>query len=132
MPLSCDDDTFPEDSALYRWSVLMNEAFRGNGGRSLDTALQYERQLAEAGFVDIQVVREKWPSNRWPREKKYKQIGIWNQENMIAGLAGYSLALMTRPKEEGGLGWAREAVEVLLAGVRKDMRDTNIHSYYPL
>ncbi|MBE3046489.1 hypothetical protein IMZ48_28960 [Candidatus Bathyarchaeota archaeon] len=53
----------PETSALFRWVNLLTEGFRGFG-RAYDTALHYERQLAEAGFVNIEVVREKWPSNR--------------------------------------------------------------------
>lgn len=73
-PILCDDDTLPEDSALKQWSMTMNEAFRGNG-RPLDTALHYEQQLADAGFINIHAVREKWPTNRWPRNKKYKQLG---------------------------------------------------------
>ena len=93
----------PETTALFRWGKLLGEGFRGFG-YPFDSALHYERQLAEAGFVDIEVVREKWPSNRWPKERKYKQIGIWQQENMIAALSGITLAVYTRPKEEGGLG----------------------------
>ena len=73
-PALSDDDTLPEDSPLKRWSVLINEAFRGNG-RPLDSALHYEKQLADAGFTNIHVIREKWPQNRWPRDKKYKQLG---------------------------------------------------------
>ena len=73
-PVSCDDGTLPEDSALAQWSHLINEGFRGNKS-GFDTALHYEEQLADAGFVDIGVVREKWPTNHWPREKKYKQLG---------------------------------------------------------
>lgn len=57
-------------------------------------------------------------------------IGIWNQENMVSGLPAMSYAVFTRPKSEGGLGWSRDEVEVLLAGVRKDMRNTNIHAYW--
>lgn len=30
---------------------------------------------------------------------------------------------------EGGLGWSREEVEVLLAGVRRDLKNTSIHAY---
>ena len=56
--------------------------------------------------------------------------GIWNAENFYGGIAAISLAIFTRPKEEGGLGWSREELEVLLAGVRRDLRDTRIHSYY--
>lgn len=69
-----DDGTLTEDCALKQWSDLLNEAFRGNG-RPMDTALDYERQLAEAGFVDVSIVKEKWPTNRWPKDQKYKQIG---------------------------------------------------------
>lgn len=64
----------PDDSALRRWSILTSEAFRLNG-RPLDTVLHYEQQLADAGFVNINVMREKWPINHWPKNKKYKQLG---------------------------------------------------------
>lgn len=53
----------------------MASGFAGMG-RPLDSALKYEQQLREAGFVNINVVKEKWPTNRWPRDKKYKQIGM--------------------------------------------------------
>lgn len=128
-PMFSDDDTLPEDSALKRWGVLLNEGFRGNG-RPMDTVFGYERQLADAGFVDVGVVREKWPTNHWPRDKKYKQIGIWNLENLLTGLGSLSLAIFTRPKSEKGLGWSKEEVEILLAGVRRDLRDTSIHAYW--
>lgn len=26
--------------------------------------------------MNVTVVKEKWPTNRWPRDKKYKQIGM--------------------------------------------------------
>lgn len=160
-----DDGTLLPDSALDRLSKLIIESF-GGMGRHPNSALSYERQLTEAGFVDVGTVREKWPTNRWPRDKKYKQIGrdspplansaatnimwlaryrlrlliplltrdagIWNQENMLSGLAAFTLAIFTRPKSEKGLGWSREEVELLLAGVRKELKDTNIHAHWPL
>ena len=49
---------------------------------------------------------------------------------MINALGSVSYAIFTRPKAEGGLGWSRAEVEVLLAGVRKDMKDTSIHAYW--
>lgn len=73
-PASCDDGTLTKDSPLMQWSYWINEGFRGNKS-AFDTALHYEEQLADAGFVNIGTVREKWPTNRWPREKKYKQLG---------------------------------------------------------
>lgn len=56
--------------------------------------------------------------------------GFWNQENFGVALEGGSLAAFTRPKEENGLGWTRSEVEVFLAGVRKDLRNTGIHAYF--
>ena len=73
-PMLADDNSFPDDCALKRWSDLLKDAW-DSYGPGIDTALHYERQLAEVGFVDIGTVREKWPTNRWPRDKKYKQIG---------------------------------------------------------
>ena len=73
-PAVCDDGTLADDAPLKRWSTLINEAMHA-AGRSLDTALHYQQQLADAGFTDIGIVRELWPTNRWPRDKKYKQIG---------------------------------------------------------
>ncbi|MBE3046337.1 hypothetical protein IMZ48_28145 [Candidatus Bathyarchaeota archaeon] len=110
--------------------------------------------------MDIQVVKEKWPTNHWPKDPKYKQLGrsfhprnqrgapypprvlvanpennnkgIWNHENALNGIAAISLAVFTRPTSEGGLGWSSEEVQVLLAGVRKDLKDTRIHAYWPM
>ena len=118
-PMITDDDTMPEDSAICRWSRMLNEAFRANG-RPVDTAFHYEKQLADAGFVDIHVVREEWPLNRWPKDKKYKQLGIWTYENALAGIGAASLAVFTRPTEENGLGWSREELKVLLAAVWRE------------
>lgn len=73
-PVACDDDSMHDDSVLRRWSILVNEAFRANGS-SLDTALLYEQQLADAGFINIHIQCEKWPVNRWPKHPKYKQLG---------------------------------------------------------
>lgn len=44
-------------------------------GRKPDVATFYKQYLEEAGFVDV--VQEKfiWPTNRWPKDKKLKEIG---------------------------------------------------------
>ena len=74
LPIISDDNTFPDDCALSRWSKLLRDAFAGTG-RYADAALSFQQQLSDAGFVEINVIKEKWPTNRWPRDKKYKQLG---------------------------------------------------------
>jgi hypothetical protein len=53
------------------------------------------------------------------------RIGMWNCENLLSGLHGFTMATFTRV-----LGWAPEEVEVFVADVRKEMKDTKIHAYW--
>lgn len=55
--------------------------------------------------------------------------GIITNENFLTGISAGSLAAFTRPKSEEDMGWSRAEVEVLLAGVRADLRNTDIHAY---
>ncbi|KAI5456249.1 S-adenosyl-L-methionine-dependent methyltransferase [Mariannaea sp. PMI_226] len=130
-PLKSDDDTLSEDSPLCRWAKLLQGAFAAIGS-PLDSALKYEEQLEEAGFIDVKVVKRKWPLNRWPKDQKHKQIGTWAHVNTMDALAALSLAVFTRAAGEGGLGWSKEELEVFLAGVRKDMNNLSIHSYWQI
>ncbi len=73
-PSSCDDGTLPEDSALAKWNRLLVEA-AGKVGAALGSALEYEGQLTTAGFQNATQVEYKWPTNTWPKDAKYKEIG---------------------------------------------------------
>jgi hypothetical protein len=53
-----------------------------------------------------------------------KELGAYQQANIIEGLDAFSLALMTRV-----LGWSSEEVTVLLADVRRELLDRKIHLY---
>jgi hypothetical protein len=54
-------------------------------------------------------------------------IGLWANEAVVGVLSGLSTALFTR-----GLSWTVEEVEVFCVGVRKDMKNPKIHSYWPM
>ncbi|RTE81928.1 hypothetical protein BHE90_003524 [Fusarium euwallaceae] len=130
-PPRSDDGTLSEDSPLYKWATLLLCTF-STMGSPLDSALRYKEQLEEAGFVDVHVVQRKWPMNRWPKARIYKQIGMWANQNTMDALAAISLAVFTRPEGQGGLGWTSEELEVFLIEVRKDIKDHTIHSYWPI
>lgn len=130
-PLLSDDATLKPDSPMNRWAGLLQQGFAANG-HSMRTALQYQEWLTSTGFIDVQVVKEKWPSNTWPRDPKYKQVGMWTCENAIAALHALSLAIFTRPEAQGGLGWTKEELEVLLEGVKSDFKNKSIHAYWPM
>lgn len=44
-------------------------------GAPLDSCLRYKQQLLDAGFVDVVETIYKWPTNPWPRDPKFKEMG---------------------------------------------------------
>jgi hypothetical protein len=96
-------------------------------GRSADSPIHYKAQMEAAGFVNVTETIYKWPSNRWPKDKKFKELGMWALENVEPGLEGLSMAIFTR-----ALGWSKQETEVFLMGVRKDLKNTKIHCYWEI
>ena len=59
------------------------------------------------------------------RGKKEKLQARWWAQNFLDGVHGWSMAIITR-----GMGWMPQEVDVLLAGVRKDVRNwKEVHAY---
>jgi hypothetical protein len=78
-PLVCDDDTLKPDSALKRWSDMLFESC-SKIGRICNSAIFYKDQMEDAGFVNVIVTIYPWPTNRWPRDKHFKELGkfyVW-------------------------------------------------------
>jgi hypothetical protein len=147
-PAISDDGTLTADSPQRIWGELGIKSTAALG-RPLDAALQHKERMIAAGFENVQEVIYKWPSNRWPKDPKLKEIGSptlppkrqynigteladeyighWVHEDFAGGLEGLSLAVFTR-----GLGWTKEEVIDFLVDVRKDMEDTKVHAYTQL
>jgi len=122
MPLLCIDNTM-EGTAIQEWMKLMCTAGEILG-RCLTNSRNYKRWMEEIGFVDVEEVHFPWAINPWPRGKKEKLVALWMQQDLLDGLHGMSVGLLTR-----GLGWSTERVELLLVGVRNDIKNRNIHTY---
>ena len=61
----------------------------------------------------------------WPNLQK--TVGSFNLVQIEDGLEAFTLRLFTTV-----LGWQVEEVQVLLANVRKDIRDPRIHAQFDL
>lgn len=61
------------------------------------------------------------------RGNSQKTVGAWNLVQIEDGLEGFTLRLFTQT-----LGWKSEEVQVLLANVRKDLRNPKIHAQFDL
>ena len=96
-------------------------------GREPLAALHLKKFMADAGFVNITEKRFAVPVNPWARGRENKIIGAMEQENLLEVADGITKAIFTK-----ALGWSVEEVEVLLADVRKNLKDQSIHAYLPL
>ncbi|KAJ4328957.1 hypothetical protein N0V84_000528 [Fusarium piperis] len=72
--MGCDDGTLSEDDTLAKWCKLLEEAAT-KLGRNFEKTSSFKGYLTDAGFTDIIETRFKWPTNRWPKDPKYKELG---------------------------------------------------------
>ncbi|KAH7007549.1 S-adenosyl-L-methionine-dependent methyltransferase [Ilyonectria destructans] len=121
-----DDGTLTENHALYKSMHHLGEAAAKLNHAFIDLNT-IKPMLEKAGFEGVHEYHYKWPSNDWPRDATYKELGSWNHQNIVTGLQGFLMAALTR-----GLGWGPEEVNVLAAEARRDMRDRSVHAYWPM
>lgn len=121
-----DDGTLTPECALSRCMKHLHEAFQIFGS-TFQEIPQIVSVMEEVGFTDVKMVLFKWPSNHWPRNPKFRELGEWNNANINQGLEGITMAPYTR-----ALGWTMEEVLEFLPGVRKDLNDPTIHAYWPV
>lgn len=126
LPIGCDDGTLKEDSALWTWMLLVMDGME-ELGRPLKAAQQWKAIMESVGFEEVVETVYKWPTNRWPRVKLYKELGMWSLANMDQALEAATLAPLTR-----ALGWSKEEVMVLVSKARKVLRDPTVHAYWPM
>jgi len=69
----------------------------------------------------------KFPIGPWAKDRKLKEIGMYNLSQVLNGLEGFSLRLFCDV-----LGWQQEEVLVLTSQVRKELKDLSIHVFMDL
>ncbi|KAK1975086.1 methyltransferase domain-containing protein [Colletotrichum cereale] len=125
IPMS-DDGTLTEDSSYMKAVRLWVEGLEKMGTPFEDFS-RLEGVMKEVGFEDVHVKRFKWPTNSWPKDPKYKELGIWNHENISPSWEGFLMAPLTRVHN-----WTKEEVLILAMEVRKDAANRHIHAYYQI
>ncbi|KAL0933876.1 methyltransferase domain-containing protein [Colletotrichum truncatum] len=120
----CDDDTLKPDSMMVKISTLVQQASE-QFGRPARDAKDLKAVLIKAGFVDVKLLQFKWPTNTWPKEQRFKELGTWGHENIMSAWEGLCPAMLTRAHD-----WTREEVIVAMAELRKELRDRSIHAYH--
>jgi hypothetical protein len=96
-------------------------------GTPADVPAKLKTMMEEAGFVDIEEHIIKLPLGTWPKNKRLKNVGVFEMVNMQEGIEGLSMMAFTR-----ALKWTPEAVQLFLMEVRTHVRERKSHCYYHL
>ncbi|KAK3196433.1 hypothetical protein K4F52_000315 [Lecanicillium sp. MT-2017a] len=71
----CIDDSLKEDSFIKKWAdAMLDSTARIN--RFADSGIHYKQQMIDAGFINVTEVVYKWPTNTWPKNDPYRDIGM--------------------------------------------------------
>ena len=84
-PVTSNDGTMTEDTAIHKWVTTLLEETRAFGC-PFDGAVKCKEQLEAAGFVNAQQVLYKRPQNRWPKDPKVTELGNFGQYHRGMGL----------------------------------------------
>ncbi|KAK2015051.1 methyltransferase domain-containing protein [Colletotrichum eremochloae] len=119
------DDGSLEGTDLQRWVDLFMDASRAFG-RDAQVGPKLEGLVRDnTGLINIHHQPYKIPAGPWAKDPYLKDIGMCNLIQMLDGLEGFSMKLLC-----GALGWTKEEVIVLLAGVRNDLKSGKVHGWY--
>ena len=88
-----DDGTVGPGHTMYEWSQLFIDAGE-KMGRTFKIPNQSKRLIEKAGFVDVKETRYKMPVGAWPKDKRWKEIGMWNLTYLTTGLEGMALYIL--------------------------------------
>ncbi|OJJ50215.1 hypothetical protein ASPZODRAFT_128840 [Penicilliopsis zonata CBS 506.65] len=118
-----DDGTHRKAEYLERMNDALYAASRAFG-KDMASISSWKARMRKAGFQNVREETYKLPLSPWPKDPRLKEVGHYHQINMLYALGAYTYALLTR-----ALGWKKEEIEALLIGVRKELKDPNIHVY---
>ncbi|KAJ5719829.1 hypothetical protein N7493_006707 [Penicillium malachiteum] len=121
--LKSDDDSLRLAPTLCEFLGRLQQASEAFH-RPMNIAEGHRQGLVEAGFEDVRDEVYKVPSSTWPRDPIQKQIGRYNLCSLLMAVEAYSLALFTRV-----LGWSNTETQIFLAGVRRDLKNPEVHTY---
>ncbi|KAG9246445.1 S-adenosyl-L-methionine-dependent methyltransferase [Calycina marina] len=121
----CIGDETMEGTGIHRWAQLLNTGFLAMG-RDMLRATRYKAWLEEIGFTDVVELRESMPTNAWPRDRKYKEVGRWATLDCASGIPGLS----TRALPAAGLT-PEECLRVVQQALN-DIHNRSIHAIIPI
>jgi len=120
---SNNDPSMKNIPNIVKWDALCNEA-SAMFGKSISIAREQKQHLINAGFHNVRDDVYKVPIGTWPAEPKLKEIGRYQLELVLLSIESFTQGFLGRVK-----GWSNEECEVIMAEVRREVRDPKLHLY---
>jgi len=108
---------------IMKWQASLSDASQMIG-KSFAVAVHLREWVEKAGFENIREDVRKVPCGPWPRDRRLKEIGLYQQQNMLDAASSYGQAHFTRV-----LGWSADEYAVFSATVRNELRNSKLHLY---
>ncbi|KAF5844117.1 hypothetical protein GGP41_010165 [Bipolaris sorokiniana] len=119
-----DDNTIPENSGYVETARVYFEIAEKMGA-PLAAPRDWNAQMKEAGFINVQDEVYKLPMGPWPRSKRLRTVGKLEQIMILeGGFEAYMLRGYTQV-----LGGKVEDLQIILALAKREVRDPSIHTY---
>ena len=100
-PMS-DDHTVGPDHFYTLWgNTVLEMGMRW--GKGFDAWEIIKEKMESAGFVDVVETKMKWPIGGWPKDRRLRELGLWNAVRLDTGIEGYVMRLFT---QAGGVSHA--------------------------
>ncbi|KAH7176370.1 S-adenosyl-L-methionine-dependent methyltransferase [Dactylonectria macrodidyma] len=122
----CDDGTIEKATNAVSWMEYLCKG-AAQFGKPVDCTAKWRDMLIAAGFVDVHQEIRKLPIGMWPKDPKLKEIGKYQSVQELQVIDSYTPGIFGH-----GLGWSMEEVQVIMAKVKKDLKDPSIHLYLPV
>ncbi|KAL2180554.1 S-adenosyl-L-methionine-dependent methyltransferase [Thermothelomyces heterothallicus CBS 202.75] len=122
--LYSQDGSLTEDNPMVRMMDGLMEAC-DRIGRTMNPAPSMERWVRDAGFVNVRVHVFPLPVGAWPRDPRLKEIGTLLAVNFTEGVEAFTAALFADV-----LGWSKDEIAVLNAGVRSAAKKADTHALF--
>lgn len=73
--MQCDDGTYTPETKLYNYINNYYDAALAKSGFKLPGLEDVRQKVVNAGFVDVEVKKYKYPWGAWPKDKDLKMLG---------------------------------------------------------
>jgi len=117
---------YKNGSPLEQWTVGIKEGI-AKFGLVAEPGPLLEGWVKDAGFVNVHHSVLPIPVGQWPKDNKLKELGAFDLIQFLDGLEAISLRIFTNVQ-----GWSPNQIQVFLAEVRKDLKNTRLQAQHNL